>query len=167
MLAALAIRELGNRAAKIPAFEIATAPGTARPEGGADLLEEAVVTKIIDGDTVVVEGGRTVRLLGIDADEKGYPCYQAAKDRLESLVLGKSVRLEASESDTDRYGRQLRYVFCEAGNTSVILAREGLVVARFFPDNKLYRAEVSEAENSAKIAARGCKWGHTGSTAGF
>jgi endonuclease YncB( thermonuclease family) len=32
-----------------------------------------VVTKVIDGDTVVVEGGYHVRLLGMDSDEKNYP----------------------------------------------------------------------------------------------
>jgi len=41
---------------------------------------EAVVTKIIDGDTIVIQGGQHLRLLGIDADESGYPCYEPAKN---------------------------------------------------------------------------------------
>ncbi len=117
-----------------------------------------VVTKVIDGDTIVVEGGITVRLLGIDSDEKGYPCYSAAKERLEQLVLGKVVRLEASKGDIDQYGRSLRYVFLGSQNTSVLLVSEGLAVARFFPDNALYREEITRAESEAKTAKRGCKW---------
>jgi len=48
-----------------------------------------LVTKIIDGDTVLIEGGYSVRLLGIDADERGNPCYGIAKERLEGMVLNK------------------------------------------------------------------------------
>src|SRR3989344_971992 len=44
-----------------------------------------IVTKVIDGDTVVVQGGEHVRLSGIDADEKNYPCYGDAKIGLEKL----------------------------------------------------------------------------------
>ncbi|MDO8486477.1 MAG: hypothetical protein Q7S77_02170, partial [Candidatus Staskawiczbacteria bacterium] len=47
---------------------------------------ETIVTKVIDGDTIVVEGGYHIRLLSIDADETGFPCYQDAKTRLEELV---------------------------------------------------------------------------------
>ncbi|MDO8743173.1 MAG: hypothetical protein Q7J30_01265, partial [Candidatus Azambacteria bacterium] len=34
-----------------------------------------LATKIIDGDTFLIEGGYSIRVLGIDADERGYPCY--------------------------------------------------------------------------------------------
>jgi endonuclease YncB( thermonuclease family) len=54
-----------------------------------------LVTKVIDGDTFLIEGGYSVRVLGIDADERGHPCYDEAKRGLEDLVLGKEVRLEA------------------------------------------------------------------------
>jgi micrococcal nuclease len=120
--------------------------------------ETAVVSRVIDGDTIVVEGEITVRLLGIDSDEKGYPCYQAAKDRLEELVLGKVVTLVASESDKDRYGRSLRYVFLGPLNTSVLMVSEGLAIAMLFPDNKLFREEITLAESEAKAAKRGCLW---------
>jgi len=46
------------------------------------IQEQKVVTRVIDGDTVVVQGGDHVRLLGMDADERGDPCYKAAKERL-------------------------------------------------------------------------------------
>ena len=59
-----------------------------------DFVGNKTVTKVIDGDTVIAEG-ESIRLLGIDADEKGYPCYSAAKMRIEELVLGKEVYLES------------------------------------------------------------------------
>ncbi|MCX6719953.1 MAG: DUF5667 domain-containing protein [Candidatus Staskawiczbacteria bacterium] len=49
--------------------------------------ENTIVTKVIDGDTIVVEGGFHVRLLGMDADEKGYPCYEPASRRFFSGAL--------------------------------------------------------------------------------
>lgn len=120
--------------------------------------EAVLATRVIDGDTIEVAGGKIIRLLGIDADEKGDRCYQAAKTRLEELVLGKAVSLEASESDTDRYGRSLRYVFAGSQNTSLVLLNEGLVSAYLLDDNKKYREEVKLAESQAKTAKRGCKW---------
>jgi len=50
-----------------------------------------LITKIIDGDTFLIEGGYPVRILGIDADERDHPCYEAAKNRLEELILNKEV----------------------------------------------------------------------------
>lgn len=120
--------------------------------------DEAIVTRVIDGDTIEVAGPKTIRLLGIDTDEKGGRCYGAAKTRLKDLVLGKLVRLEASGSDKDRYGRSLRYVFAESQNTSLILLSEGLAEAYLFDDNHKYRDEVKSAESDAKTAKRGCEW---------
>lgn len=116
------------------------------------------VKRVIDGDTIVLEGGQIIRLLGIDADEKGQPCWGEAKARLEELVLNKKVGLEASDADTDRYGRYLRYVFAGSENTSVTLAREGLVAADFYPDNRKYREEIAAAVSGAKKKKTGCKW---------
>lgn len=120
--------------------------------------EEKVVTKIIDGDTIVVEGGISVRLLGIDADEKGYPCFEVAKKRLEDLVLSKNVFLEKGEKDKDVYGRELRYVFLGQDNINLRMVREGLAVAFFYQENKKYRDEINQAEAEAKDTKTGCKW---------
>ena len=62
-----------------------------------------LVTKVIDGDTFLIEGGYSVRILGIDADERGHPCYELAKKRLEELILNKEVRLEKGKEDLDQY----------------------------------------------------------------
>lgn len=120
-----------------------------------------VVTKVIDGDTVVVEGGNSVRLLGIDADERGYPCYEQAKQRLEELVLGNKVYLDADVEDQDQYKRYLRYLFIGDENINLRLVKEGFAVARFYPENVEYRDEIINAEKYAKENGIGCKWSGT------
>jgi endonuclease YncB( thermonuclease family) len=123
---------------------------------GAD--ENTIVTKVIDGDTVVVEGGYHIRLLGMDADEKGYPCYDSAKTRLENLVLGKQVELEKDKTDLDQYGRCLRYIFLGDENIDVRLVKEGLAIARFYEPDVKYKSEISVAEKQAQTLRIGCKW---------
>jgi len=119
---------------------------------------EKLVTKIIDGDTFLIEGGYRVRILGIDADERGYPCYQAAKERLEELILNKKVRLEKGLEDKDKWCRYLRYVFLDEENIGLKLVKEGLVVARFSPVDVKYQEEIAQAEKEAKENKIGCKW---------
>lgn len=121
-----------------------------------------IVTKVIDGDTVVVEGGYHVRLLGMDADEKGYPCYDAAKNRLESLILAKQVIMEKDKTDVDQYSRCLRYIFISDTNVEVELVKEGLVVARFYEPDVKYRSEITVAEQQAQTNKMGCKWSGLG-----
>ena len=117
-----------------------------------------IATKIIDGDTFLIEGGYSVRILGIDADERGYPCYEEAKNRLEELILNKKVKLEQGEENLDRYCRYLRYIFFDNQNVSLELVKSGLAVSLFFPENVKYREEITQAEKTAKENKIGCKW---------
>ena len=128
-----------------------------------------IATKIIDGDTFLIEGGYSVRVLGIDADERGYPCYEAAKTGLEELILNKEVRLETpkqnkfatgqeEKEDLDQWCRYLRYVFLGSQNISLELVKEGLAVARSSPEDVKYREEITQAEKEAKENKVGCKW---------
>lgn len=121
-------------------------------------LETKFVTRVIDGDTVVIEGGESVRLLGIDADERGDPCYAAAKDRLEELILNKEVMLEMGVEDKDIYDRYLRYIILDGENINLRLVEEGLAIARFYSDVK-YRDDIVSAEKTAMDNKTGCKWG--------
>jgi micrococcal nuclease len=75
--------------------------------------EKAVVVKVTDGDTVVLENGDKVRLLGINSPEKGQPCSVEATDKLTELVLDKEVTLIAGSEDVDMYGRLLRYIIVD------------------------------------------------------
>lgn len=119
--------------------------------------QEKIVTKIIDGDTVIVEGGEDVRLLGIDCDEKGRTCYTPAKKRIDELLLGKSVSLERDGDDKDMYGRSLRYIFLDGKNINEQMVEEGYCVARFVGDSK-YKLDIQNAEENAIMNKVGCKW---------
>lgn len=130
-----------------------------------DFVGEKTVTKVIDGDTVIAEG-ESIRMLGIDTDERGYPCYTPAKERLEELVLGKAVVLEPDAENKDIYGRYLRYVFINETNVNLLMVREGMAVARFTPENTKYKSEILAAESAARAAGMGCKWNGTSWTEG-
>jgi endonuclease YncB( thermonuclease family) len=70
------------------------------------------VTRVIDGDTFEVTGGRRVRVLGIDSCEMSTAGGKEAKETAEILLAGSQVVLTAQPGapDKDRYGRLLRYV---------------------------------------------------------
>ena len=123
-------------------------------------VETGFVTKVIDGDTIIVRG-ESIRLLGIDANEKGEKCYKEAKTKMEGLVLNKEVILEKDVKDKDQYKRLLRYVFVEEDgikiNVNLILVKDGLAIARFYEDKK-YKKEILEAEIKARENKIGCKW---------
>ena len=117
-----------------------------------------LVTHVIDGDTLIVEGGVSVRLIGIDADEKNESCYQDAKNRLEELVLNKVVLLEKDISDVDQYKRCLRTIFVGDENMGVKLVKEGLASARFYPPDGRHKDEIFDAEAEAMKNRVGCEW---------
>jgi len=117
-----------------------------------------LATKIIDGDTFLIEGGYSVRILGIDADERDHPCYDAAKTGLEELILNKEVKLEKGTEDKDQWCRYLRYVFLDNKNISVELVKKGLAVARSSAEDFKHQEEIRAAEKQAKENKIGCKW---------
>ncbi len=120
--------------------------------------EYRIVTRVIDGDTVVVSGGDHVRLLGIDTDERGDPCYKTAKERLEELVFNKEVYLEPDMDDKDQYGRLLRHIILDGKNINLKMVEEGLAIARFYPENVKYKEDIASAEKTAMDNKIGCKW---------
>lgn len=117
--------------------------------------ELAVVIKVIDGDTVELESGEKVRYIGIDTPElhhpqKGVECYgKEASDANTSLVLGKTVRLQKDVSETDRYGRLLRYVWLEDTLVNETLVAEGYARAVSYPPDTLYQQKFIAAQSDA------------------
>lgn len=120
--------------------------------------ETALVTQVIDGDTIVIEGGFRVRYIGIDAPEihpqleaYGMEALQANRE----LVEGKEVRLERDISETDKYGRLLRYVYINGTLVNAELVREGLAYAKAYPPDTKYQDYLEELEAEAREAGRG------------
>lgn len=90
-----------------------------------------LVVRVVDGDTLELGNGATVRLVGIDTPERGECGYDTATDRLRALVGGRRVELGRSDEDRDRYGRLLRYVDLGAMDSGLRLIKSGLAIARY------------------------------------
>jgi endonuclease YncB( thermonuclease family) len=124
------------------------------------------VSRFIDGDTIVVSmdgHDETLRLIGVDTPETHKPktpvqCYgpQAAAFT-KSFIGTSSVRLEADamDSNRDKYGRLLRYVYLPDGRSvDAELIKQGYGFAYIlFPFEK--KAEFQQLEQQAKAAKAG------------
>ena len=120
------------------------------------------VTAVIDGDTIVVEGGQHVRVLGIDTPETVHPDLDGpqafgieASDRLSDLVDGRLVALQKDVTDSDHFGRSLRHVWIGRRLAGETLIREGLGHVLIIPPNMLHSDRLRKAEQSARDAKRG------------
>ncbi len=91
-----------------------------------------MVTEVVDGDTMTVRGLGRVRLVGVDAPERGACGSDQATARLRGLVLGRAVSLVPDgRDDRDRYGRLLRYVEVGGVDAGRELIAAGLATARY------------------------------------
>lgn len=111
--------------------------------------QKSVVTNVIDGDTIVIQGGDRVRLLGIDAPEKNETFYKESKARLEQLIENKEVMLEREGDNKDRYSRLLRYVFLNDTNINLLLVQEGYAICYFYDKSK-YQSQCRALEEEAR-----------------
>jgi micrococcal nuclease len=116
------------------------------------------VNEVIDGDTIVIEGGYRVRYIGIDTPElhpQPEPYAVEAWQANQRLVEGKRVRLERDVSETDRYGRLLCYVYVDSLFVNAELVRQGLARAKAYPPDTRYQDYLEELEQQARLADRG------------
>lgn len=136
----------------------------ARTAPAAAAAVEAEVTYVFDGDTIAVRiAGQEVRVryIGIDAPESTYehdPFGPEATAKNRELVAGKRVRLEKDVSETDRYGRLLRYVYVGDVMVNAELVRLGYAQASSFPPDVRYQALFARLQQEARTAGRGL-WG--------
>lgn len=92
----------------------------------------AAVDYVVDGDTIRLQSGLYVRLIGIDTPEVGECGYLAAKRKLDQWVGGDARLVNpASVDDLDHYGRLLRFVHDSGRDTGLGLIRRGLAKARY------------------------------------
>jgi micrococcal nuclease len=137
------------------AFVLMMACATAEPSvppGSSGV--EAVVVRVIDGDTirVLLPNGaeESVRLIGIDASERGEPLADEATAFLARLIQGETVVLVSDQSDRDRYDRLLRYVFVDDLFVNEELVRSGLAYARRYPPDTAMAERLEQAEAEAR-----------------
>ena len=114
-----------------------------------NLSNETRVFQVVDGDTFIISGGDYVRLLGIDAPEKGEEGYHEATDFLRNLSEGKVVVLISEGANRDRYGRLLRHVFINDTNVALELLENNLA-AIYENYNETYGGEFSKAVKSLR-----------------
>ena len=120
--------------------------------------ETAKVTRVIDGDTIIVAGNYRVRYIGIDTpeihpklEEYGIEAWQLNRQ----LVEGKEVHLERDVSETDKYGRLLRYVYVDSVFVNAELVKQGLARAKAYPPDTRYQDYLEQMEAEARQAGRG------------
>lgn len=137
---------------------VACAAGGDRPTG------TVTVARIVDGDTLDLADGRTVRLVQIDTPELGSgECYsRKAAAALSGLVpRGAVVTLETDPrlDAVDRYGRLLRYVHRGGTNVNLELVRRGAATVWFYRGERgRYAAALLRAARAAREDRRGI-WG--------
>ena len=120
------------------------------------------VDRVIDGDTVILEDGTTIRYVGVDAPEIVPEPECGAVEALDlnrEIVDGKAVTVRLDPAATrDRFGRLLAYLDRDGENVSVALTHSGWACAFPFGETRRYRQEIEAAEEEARAARRGV-WG--------
>lgn len=107
-------------------FALASALGPGVQSGGD--LAWATVTRVVDGDTVHLDG-EAHRLVLVDTPERGEPGFDEATDFVKARCLDKTVAYDQNDPQpTDRFGRHLSLLYCDGpGMPSIneLLVREG------------------------------------------
>jgi len=134
--------------------------------------------EVLDGDTIVLQDGRTIRLLQIDSPELSESeCYaQEAKLELISILQGSetrtassykgevgnsalSVQTDSLSDNKDLYNRELRYVFYNNLHVNLELVKRGAAAPYFYQEAKgKYAAELLQAVDEARASKVGL-WG--------
>ncbi len=150
---------------------VATLAPSGRAAGPADLPREGggEVVGIVDGDTLVLESGREVRLVGLQApklplgrpDFEPWPLAEEARKALADLALGKRIALAFGGRREDRHGRLLAHAILEPDGTWVqgALLDRGMARVYSFADNRALVPEMLARESAARRARRGI-WEH-------
>lgn len=107
----------------------------------------ATVTQVEDGDTVILKNGLSLRLIGINAPERGAKKYTEAKDELTKEVLNKKVYLEYDRYQDDPYGRVLAWVWIDCET-----------IPQFLPADYMHKSG-NESMPGLTENPKGCKKG--------
>jgi micrococcal nuclease len=126
---------------------------------------------VIDGDTIKLTDGRTVRYIGIDTPEvrrrvgerwvnDPEPFGLAASAANKALVAVRRVRLEFDVQSKDRYGRWLAYVYATSDDGAEFMVNErlladGMAQPMTIPPNVRYAETFRARAAEARRAGRG------------
>ena len=141
------------------------------PNKGASLYDKTIkaeygrpirVVKAVDGDTIVLVNGETLRYIGLDTPEEVDPrkpiqCYaKEAADENKKLVEGKDIVFYKDISEKDKYGRWLGYVYLTDGTfVNLELVKEGFAFAYAYTPDTSKKEIFKEAESTARLSGLG------------
>ncbi len=143
------------------------APASAPSACEATITATQAVSRVIDGETIVLESGEHVRLIGalapraFDSGDVAlpWPIAAAAKAHLEQLVGGRVVQIARVAAAPDRYGRTLAHVFMSQDQATLWVQGEmldaGLARAYGLPGAFTCGSELLAHERAAREANRG------------
>lgn len=132
--------------------------------------EAGTVASVIDGETLQLTDGRTVRLIGAKAPmpplgwrgDDPWPFVDDAREALEALAANRQVELRLGGSRIDRHGHLLAQVYVVSGDERLWLQQaliaKGLARVYSFPDNRACVAELLAREAEARDKQVGL-WG--------
>jgi micrococcal nuclease len=109
----------------------------------------ALVVKVVDGDTIEILGGQKIRLIGIDAPEQGDCYFEESKEELENLLSGRMVRLIYDVDREDRYGRSLAYVYLGEIFVNKDLVERGYAFSKAYPPNTSLQNILDDAQKQS------------------
>jgi micrococcal nuclease len=139
---------------------------SAAPAAASAAMRAGVIDHVADGDTVVLRGGETIRLVQIDTPEVygDTECYgpKASTATKAMLPRGTHVRVATDPAldQHDRDGRTLAYLWKGASLVNLRLVRDGDAAPYFYRgDEGRYAAQFFSAAVAARSAGRGL-WGH-------
>lgn len=124
----------------------------------------SVVKSVVDGDTLRLENGYTVRLLDINTPElphenrAGQPMAEEAKQALRAMAEGKPVAVQLGARVYDPYDRVLGHVFLNEKTNRWVnggMVASGLAHVYTFPDNRVYGPELLALEDKARAQGYG------------
>jgi micrococcal nuclease len=125
------------------------------------------VARVIDSETLLLDDGREVRLIGalapkpdvLDANARDWPPARDARRMLEALIQARVVTLRTEGRQRDRYGRLLAQVFVDDDGAEVWLQQrmilEGQARAYTLPGNTACLTALLAAEETARNQGRG------------
>ncbi len=130
--------------------------------------EQGTVVEIVDGETLKLADGGTVRLVGAKAPrppagtpEAEWRYSQETRDAVEALTKGKSVSLRFGGQRKDRHGYLMAQVFVSGEGVEqpvwvqAELVRQGLARVYSLSDNAACTGALLMLEDEARAARRG------------
>lgn len=132
-----------------------------------DMMPGGTIVEVTDGDTVVLNDGRKVRLIGTQAPKlplgregfETWPLAPEAQKVLSDLALNKPARLGFGGERIDRYDRALAHLFVETADGEIwaqlFMVEQGLARVYSFPDNRACLDQLFAAEARARTERLG------------